>query len=81
VVHTGWPETDIMILPGVEITTCLGHFNIFGCTGAPSQLLDMIKEAGEEDIWEKMKSTIWKANVMRARQNHRFPETRQRWFI
>ena len=58
VVHTGWPETDIMILPGVEITTCLGHFNIFGCTGAPSQLLDIMKEAGEEDIWKKMKYTI-----------------------
>lgn len=51
-VHTGWPETDIMILPGVEITTCLGHFNIFGCTGATSQLLDIMKEAGEEDIWK-----------------------------
>ena len=58
VVHTGWPETDIMILPGVEITTCLGHFNIFGCTGAPAQLLDIMKEAGEEDIWKKMKYTI-----------------------
>ena len=51
-VHIGWPETDIMILPGVEITTCLGHFKIFGCTGAPSQLLDIMKEAGEEDIWK-----------------------------
>ena len=58
VVHTGWPETDIMILPGVEITTCLGHFNIFGCISAPSQLLDIMKEAGEEDIWKKMKYTI-----------------------
>lgn len=24
VLHTGWPDTKIMVLPGVEITTSLG---------------------------------------------------------
>lgn len=27
---TGWPETDLLVIPGVEITSSKGHFNILG---------------------------------------------------
>lgn len=38
VVHTGWQETDVLIVPGVEMTTFLGHANLFGINGRPKAL-------------------------------------------
>lgn len=42
VLHTGWPDTDVMILPGVEITTTLGHANLFGIDRIPRNLEDFL---------------------------------------
>lgn len=36
--HTGWPETSLMVLPGMEITTGQGHANLFGLTKRPESL-------------------------------------------
>lgn len=41
VVHTGWVDTDLCIIPGVEITGEWGHYNLFGLTERP-ELLDQI---------------------------------------
>ena len=41
VVHTGWPDTRVCVMPGVEMTTVLGHANLFGLTKRP-QSLDVI---------------------------------------
>lgn len=30
ILSTGWPKGDILVVPGIEITTSKGHFNIFG---------------------------------------------------
>ena len=38
VIHTGWSDTDVMILPGVEITTRLGHANLFGIDKRPDAM-------------------------------------------
>ncbi|MFB5268661.1 CehA/McbA family metallohydrolase [Paenibacillus enshidis] len=27
---TGWPETELLVIPGVEVTSSKGHFNILG---------------------------------------------------
>ncbi|WP_433945753.1 CehA/McbA family metallohydrolase [Paenibacillus sp. SN-8-1] len=27
---TGWPESDLLVIPGVEITSSQGHFNVLG---------------------------------------------------
>lgn len=63
-IHTGWKKTELLIVPGVEITDGLGHFNMFGITERPvgidgmmmastleekkKQLLSMIEEAVEK---------------------------------
>ena len=54
VVHTGWQETDVMIVPGVEMTTTLGHANIFGLTRRPEELDRILCD--KED--EKLKADI-----------------------
>lgn len=62
VLHTGWPETKIMVVPGVEITTCLGHFNIFGCLGSYGRLTHILKHDGEERISQEVEYTIREAD-------------------
>lgn len=62
VLHTGWPDTKIMVLPGVEITTSLGHFNIFGCVGTPGRLTHILKHDGEERISQEVEYTIREAD-------------------
>lgn len=48
--HTGWPDTKVMIVPGIEITTILGHANIFGLHKMPEALCSILKEKKEEDM-------------------------------
>lgn len=48
--HTGWPLTDVMIVPGIEITTILGHANIFGIDKMPQTLVPILQDKNEEDI-------------------------------
>lgn len=47
-VHTGWPATDLLILPGVEATSPLGHANLFGLDRIPDGL-DRLVTAREKD--------------------------------
>lgn len=39
--HTGWVETDTMIVPGIEVTTDDGHLNIFDVKSMPEIILNM----------------------------------------
>ena len=50
VVHTGWQDTDVMILPGVEMTTILGHANLFGLTGRPEGLTSILSDKEPEKL-------------------------------
>lgn len=43
VLHTGWCDTDIMIVPGIEITTDLGHCNLFNVRKLPSNVLNILE--------------------------------------
>lgn len=60
--HTGWCETDLCILPGIEITTDKGHFNLFGITEMPEKLLDIVKTNGTPKVDEYVEETIKEAN-------------------
>ena len=62
VLHTGWTEAKVMVVPGVEITTSLGHFNIFGCLGMPGRLTHILKHDGEDRISEEVEYTIREAD-------------------
>lgn len=48
-VHTGWCDTSLCILPGVEITTDFGHMNLFGVTEFPERILDVVAENGDKN--------------------------------
>lgn len=74
VLHTGWPETDVMIMPGVEVTTILGHANLFGIDKRPEKLTDILWHKDEkslagdlEGIIEECKKRDWLFSI-----NHPF---------
>ena len=48
--HTGWPDTRVLILPGTEITTILGHANLFGVDRLPAALADILADKKEEKL-------------------------------
>lgn len=48
--HTGWLDDSKCILPGTEITTNYGHFNIFGIKKMPSQLMEILNLQAQEPM-------------------------------
>lgn len=63
VMHTGWPKTDVLVLPGVEITTSIGHANLFGLQERPDFLDEVLENDDKEllrEIWNKI--AIWCRN-------------------
>lgn len=68
VMHTGWSMTDMLVLPGVEVTTILGHANLFGLKKRPEFLDDIlefncnIKELPQ--LWEKVNNWCKDNNVL-----------------
>ncbi|WP_310603942.1 CehA/McbA family metallohydrolase [Anaerosporobacter sp.] len=52
VMHTGWCDTKLLILPGIEITTVVGHFNIFGIKDQPIALATLLLSSDNEIIQE-----------------------------
>ncbi|MGN0350870.1 MAG: CehA/McbA family metallohydrolase [Roseburia sp.] len=60
--HTGWCDTDLCMLPGIEITTDKGHFNLFGITEMPEKLLEIVKSNGTSQMDQYVEETIKEAN-------------------
>ena len=60
--HTGWCDTKLCILPGIEITTDRGHFNLFGITEMPEKLFDIVKSNGTPQMEQYVEETIKEAN-------------------
>lgn len=56
--HTGWPQTDVMIMPGVEITTILGHANLFGIDKRPEKLTDILWHKDEKHLAEDIDGIV-----------------------
>ncbi len=42
--HTGWHTAQAMIVPGIEITTTLGHANLFGVDRMPKALENILED-------------------------------------
>lgn len=59
--HTGWCDTDLCILPGIEITTDMGHFNLFGITEMPEKLLELVMYNGKPQMEQYVEETIQEA--------------------
>lgn len=59
--HTGWRTTDRCILPGIEITTDRGHFNLFGIKKLPSKLYEIVEHNGDEQLEALVQETIEEA--------------------
>lgn len=49
-IHTGWRNTSLLILPGIEITTILGHANLFGITAMPEALERILADKEEASL-------------------------------
>ena len=62
VVHTGWKKTELLIVPGVEVTLPLGHYNLFGITERPKQLDVIVQTDDKEEMAKQMLSIIEDAN-------------------
>lgn len=61
-VHTGWVDTGVCIIPGVEITLDWGHYNLFGITERPALLDAMMMTADRDKLAEYMLTIIEEAN-------------------
>lgn len=48
--HTGWRKSDLLIVPGCEITTDLGHFNLFGINKIPDGLMQMVTGSDKDTL-------------------------------
>lgn len=59
--HTGWPATDILIIPGVEITTEKGHMNLFGVDRMPGKLLEILENMDTPRTWPLLLDTLTEA--------------------
>lgn len=60
--HTGWCDTNLCILPGIEITTDRGHFNLFGITEMPEKLVELVRYNGKPQMEQYVKEIIKEAN-------------------
>ncbi len=76
--HTGWVDTDMCILPGTEITNQLGHFNIFGIK-EETDFIDEIMSTTDEEYVNKIIDTAY-ANGEIISINHPFL-TRWKWLF
>lgn len=61
VLHTGWQKTELLIIPGVEITTEQGHMNLFGVDGMPRHLLDILENMRTDQAQSLVLDTIEEA--------------------
>lgn len=50
VMHTGWEETSLLIIPSVEVTTIFGHANIFGMKKRFSKLDKVLSASTKEEM-------------------------------
>lgn len=60
--HTGWQETELMVLPGMEMTTNFGHANVFGMTKRPESLDAIINDSGQEKVLAAIDKFIKECN-------------------
>ena len=61
VVPTGWIDDSLLILPGVEITTEIGHCNLIGIDKMPERLPEIMEFNQEPEIGEYLHETIREA--------------------
>ncbi len=59
--HTGWCAKDICILPGIEITTDNGHFNLFGVQRLPKRLMEIVARNGEDIVEQYVREVMQEA--------------------
>lgn len=60
-IHTGWVNADVMVVPGIEITTEDGHCNLFGIDRMPKYLPEILADMGGEKTEEYVLHTVEEA--------------------
>lgn len=61
VIPTGWKDDSLLILPGVEITTEMGHCNLIGIDKMPERLPEIMEYMNAPEIKEYLYETIREA--------------------
>lgn len=65
VLHTAWLESDILALPGVEVTTAMGHANLFGLRERPDFINEVLEQGGNDKVLPE----LWKSITEWCRKN------------
>lgn len=60
-VHTGWTNTEMTILPGIEITTERGHCNFFGIDKMPECLPELMAHMNDSQAERLMYEAVEEA--------------------
>ncbi len=60
--HTGFYDSALCIVPSIEVTTLKGHFNVFGLTQYPSVLWETLEVDGEQSNTENILHMLQEAN-------------------
>lgn len=61
VIPTGWKEESLLILPGVEVTSELGHCNLIGIDKMPERLPEILEHMYDPEVKEYYYETIREA--------------------
>lgn len=62
VLHTGWKDDSLMIIPGIEITSVIGHLNLIGIDKMPERIPEFMENSEDhEEIRRYLFETIREA--------------------
>ncbi|MGC4019812.1 MAG: CehA/McbA family metallohydrolase [Muricomes sp.] len=61
--HTGWCSADLCILPGLEVTTDKGHFNLFGVQEIPEKLREVVACGGQDVVEQYVREMMQEART------------------
>lgn len=61
VVATGWKDSSVMTVPGVEITSCFGDFGLIGIDKMPERLEELIESQGTKESADYLYETVREA--------------------
>lgn len=61
VVATGWKDSSVMTVPGVELTSCFGDIGLIGIDKMPERLEELIESRGTKESGQYLYETVREA--------------------
>ena len=60
-VATGWKDSSVMTVPGVELTSCFGDIGLIGIDKMPERLEELIESRGTKESGQYLYETVREA--------------------